>query len=122
MGQLPLPTRVAIPTSWSAAVGEYRGRVELVRHFQQPTNLTDELVTLAVDGADAWADVELNGQLLGRVDGGGRFSVAGQLQPRNTLRLTVELPRLDQHSAPLADGTGERLLEEVRLEIETPAD
>ncbi|MEK6238395.1 MAG: hypothetical protein N2C14_27065 [Planctomycetales bacterium] len=88
--------RMKAPCPWGKALGDgFRGTVRFQRNFFRPTNLDeDERVWLVLEGADAGADVSLNGQPLGRVEGYCRraeFDVTSQLEPRNQITADVSL-------------------------------
>ncbi len=94
-GPLPPPGGVELPTDWGATLGEcFRGRVRYERNFNSPTNLDPhERVWLVIDGADARADVSLNGDPLGAVEGyalSAEWDITEKLGPRNTLSIEVE--------------------------------
>lgn len=96
-GPLPPPGRVELPTDWGATLGnEFQGRVRYERSFNAPSNLDPhERVWLVIDGADARADVSLNGQSLGTVAGyalSSEWDITEKIGPRNTLSIEVELP------------------------------
>ncbi|MGH7193845.1 MAG: hypothetical protein ACREJM_09975 [Candidatus Saccharimonadales bacterium] len=94
--RLPPAGRVELPADWGATLGDYfRGRVRYERSFNPPTNLDPhERVWIVADGADARADVGLNCQSLGTVEGyalSSEWDVTARIGPRNTMSLEVEL-------------------------------
>jgi hypothetical protein len=123
------PREVSTPGHWGSTLGDdFRGRVEYVRRFGLPTNLSlDERVFLVVERVDWEADISLNGQRLGAVNyvaGPGRFDITPWLRPRNELTIGVELPPWSAAAEPAgrADRRGlpGGLVGEVRLEITSP--
>ncbi|HJT35787.1 MAG TPA: hypothetical protein VJ783_27410 [Pirellulales bacterium] len=132
-GPLPAPGRVELPTDWGATLGEkFRGRVRYERSFNSPSNLDPhERVWLIVDGADARADVHLNGQSLGTIEGyalSAEWDITEIIGSRNLLGLDVEQPNTD--SAPASSAWPPRPgrealpggpIGQVRLEIRSTA-
>ena len=115
-----------MPTSWAASLGtEFRGCVRYARRFTRPTDLESyERVWLVFEGVDSRAQLVLNEEPLGRLDGyalRGAFEITGRLRDRNELVMDVELPfnvgsaegLLRPGRAACAGG----LIGEVRLEI-----
>src|SRR5205807_10622724 len=97
------------PARWAeGGLGDFAGRVRFRRRFGWPARLeAHERVWLTFAGAEAVAEVWLNGHFLGRHAGPGAFAfdVTGLLQVRNDLTVEVEAP-----------GTG-GLWGEVALEV-----
>lgn len=88
----------------------YAGGVRFVRRFGRPTNLAvGDSVWLVFEGVRGAAEVRLNGQELGRVEGTGRFEVGGFLAERNAVAVTVKA----------ADDSG-GIVGDVVLEIRAP--
>ncbi|HEX7447054.1 MAG TPA: hypothetical protein VF306_05890 [Pirellulales bacterium] len=93
--RLPPPGRIELPADWGATLGDdFRGRVRYERSFNSPTNLDPhERVWLVIDGADPRADVYLNRQSLGTVEGyalSAEWDISERIGPRNTLSLEIE--------------------------------
>ena len=125
-GDLPPGGRLQMPADWGATLGpDFRGRVRYTRGFNWTAGLDPgDRVELVLEQADAFAEVALNGTLLGRMqigDPATRFEIAALLQPRNELVVIVELPHLTPTSPPLPrrgrDSLPGGLIGEVRLEI-----
>lgn len=69
----------------------YAGPVSFYRRFGRPSNLgTTDRVRLAFERVTGSADVYLNGERLGRLDGSGAFDVTDQLRERNELEVVVQ--------------------------------
>lgn len=116
-----------MPCDWGASLGaEFRGRVRYERTFHWTAPRADgEELWLVFAGVDAAAQVVLNGEPLGRVEGRStpyRFEIASRLAAQNRLIVEIEcLPqltaaeerRLRGDRAGLPGG----LFGEVRLEI-----
>jgi len=126
LDELPPGGRIQIPADWTDSLGsDFRGRVRYTRRFGRPTGLeTVALVQLVLAQIDAFGTVELNGKPLVQIPCGKldtRVDITHQLQPRNELRVEVELPRTEPDSPPLPrPGREDRpggLIGEVRLEI-----
>jgi hypothetical protein len=88
---------MTLPCRWGAGgLGDFAGRARFRRHFGYPGQIDAyERVWLTFAGADAVADVWLNGQFLGRHAGaeqGFEFEVTGLLRRRNDLTVEVEGP------------------------------
>lgn len=125
-GQLPPGGQLNPVGSWAPLLGDFCGRVLYVRPFRRPTGIDGETVWLVVEGVDAMADVELNGEPLGSIQGEQtlRVDISGRLQPQNRLALTIDRPAIDEHSAPLprpvqSDLSAGGLIGGARLEIES---
>lgn len=126
---LPTPGRVTLPADWGATLGDdFRGRVRYERTFYCPTGLDPhERVWLVVDGADARADVILNGEPLGAVEGyalSASWDITEQIAPRNRMSLEVELPGDESDARPLRPGRQTLAggpIGQVRLEIRSTA-
>jgi len=94
----PLPPRgrMTMPGRWGeGGLGEFAGRVRFRRRFGWPGRIdAHERVWLTFAGAEAVAEVWLNGRCLGRHEGPGsfEFDVTGLLQLRNDLNVEVEAP------------------------------
>lgn len=93
LGNAAPPARVAAhPCRWSeAGLGEFHGSVRHLRRFGIPRRLDDfETVWLLFDGFTGAADIALNGSdLLRHCTGAQEIEITGQLQPRNTLEITL---------------------------------
>jgi hypothetical protein len=92
---LPAPCRMIMPCRWGAGgLGDFSGRVLFRRRFGYPGRLdVGDRVWLTFAGVEGVADVKLNGQFLGRHDGGPgpcEFEVTALLRPRNELTVEVE--------------------------------
>lgn len=111
---LPPPLKMTVPCRWKdGGLHDFSGRVRFVRGFGYPSRIdAHERLWLTFEGADADADVWLNGQFLGRHEGAGSFEyeVTEALKARNELAVEVE--------SPSADGG---LWGEVALEVRCPA-
>lgn len=123
-GPLPPPGRVEVPTDWGATLGdEFRGRVRYERGFASPSKLDPhERVWLVIGGADARADVGLNGQPLGTVEGyavSSEWDITERIGPRNALSIAVELP--DAVLRPGRETLSGGPIGQVRLEIRSAA-
>src|SRR5260370_35259247 len=72
---LPAPLRMTMPRRWSeAGLNDFSGRVRFCRHFGYPGRLDEhERVWLTFAGVDATAEIWLNGQFLGRLEGSRPF-------------------------------------------------
>ena len=124
-GQLPPPAKIILPNDWGKSLGHsFRGRVNFLRSFGCPSGLTNERILLCVEKVDAWATVHLNGAQLGKASlltGPVSFEVTKLLTSRNQLRIEVELPEVNDASAPLPrsgrDDQPGGILGEVRLEL-----
>lgn len=122
---LPPATKIVIPDDWGKSLGHsFRGRVNFLRPFGCPSGLTNERILLRIEKVDAWASVHLNGAQLGEASlftGPVSFEVTKLLASRNQLRIEVELPELNDASAPLPrpgrDDQPGGILGEVRLDI-----
>ena len=123
---LPPPGRVQLPADWGATLGaDFRGRVRYRRGFGRPTGLSpSDRVWLVLERLDAWGEVTLNGDVLGRAGAAGefaRFEVTDRLAERNLLLVVVELPAwnaaLDRARRPDRHGQPGGLIGPVRLEI-----
>lgn len=130
LAALPPAGRVTMPCDWSESLGaDFRGRVRFTRHFNRPTGLdSNTRVYLAIDEVDAVAEVQLNGNSLGRmrgIDGTWRSEITAILETRNRLEIVVDLPFVSDASAPLPRPRDARLAGgvtgEVRLEISVPS-
>jgi hypothetical protein len=93
-GPLPPPCRITMPCRWGeAGLADFAGRVRFSRRFGYPGRIdTYERVWLTFAGAEAVAEVWLNGESLGRFGGTGpfEFEVTPLLQERNELMVEVE--------------------------------
>lgn len=84
--------RMTVPGTLGAGgwVG-YVGPVSFYRRFGQPSNLgTCDRVRLAFAGVTGLAEVYVNGDPLGGLDGSGTFDVTEKLRTRNELEVLVE--------------------------------
>ena len=122
---LPPDCRVDMPCDWSTTLGpNFRGRVKYRRHFNCPTGVTaDDRIYLVIRQVDASADVWLNDQQIGHIEGHdlpGRFPIARCLQPHTELVVVVTLSMDDPPDArpPGRDGLAGGLTGEVVLEID----
>jgi hypothetical protein len=69
----------------------FAGRVSFYRRFGRPSNLgPKENVWLDFERVVGRAEIRLNNQALGPVDGAGSFEVTGLLAARNSLEVIVE--------------------------------
>src|SRR5262245_22574758 len=94
---LPPPCRMTLPCRWSeGGLGDFAGRVRFRRRFGYPGQIdSSERVWLTFAGAEAVADVWLNGHFLGRNTGPEKpfeLEVTRLLQRRNELTVDVEGP------------------------------
>ena len=120
--RLPLAGRVTMPTDWGRSLGaDFRGRVRYLRRFNGPSGITAQVrVWLVFDSADACAEVTLNDQPLGRVDGPNRraeFDVTPLLRQHNVITAVVEKPPQEPQVGEIQAGG---LVGEVRLEFRGP--
>ncbi len=116
--------RVKLPCDWGASLGrEFRGCVRYRRTFRSPSGLEPhEHVWLVCEGADARAEVQLNGQPVGHIRGyalRSDFEITGLIREHNELLLDVNMPA-ESVAASLRPGR-EQLpggpIGEVRLEV-----
>jgi hypothetical protein len=119
---VPQGGRATIPSDWSSLLGDrFGGCVVYRRRFGRPTDLGNVArVELQIDAVDAWADVSLNDQSLGRCRYGAaaQFDVLALLLPRNELAITIEKPSADPNAPPLPQHElPGGLIGEVRLAI-----
>lgn len=130
-GDLPPACRQQIPADWSESLGaDFRGRVRYGRSFGSPTGLSPhDRLHLVIERADAWAEVELNGEPFGKIPAGRqpwRADVTSRLRVRNRLVVTVYLPKADETGDPFrrGDRAGQPggLIGPVRLEIRRPVE
>jgi hypothetical protein len=95
-GPLPAATQVSVPDDWGRWMDQdFGGQVRYQRNFGCPSGLgPGDRVELVLDDVNAWADVSLNGQPLGRILRGhvARFEIRRLLRPRNALVVLVEKP------------------------------
>jgi hypothetical protein len=94
---LPPPCRMILPCRWGeGGLADFAGRVRFRRRFGRPRQLDPhETVWLTFAGADAVAEVTLNGRFLGRHEQASEpfeFEVTGLLQERNDLVVDAEAP------------------------------
>jgi len=118
--------RTTLPGDWGDLLGrDFQGRVRYRRRFNRPSGLdSHERVWLVVEGADARANVALNGRRLGEVQAyalHGEFDVTECVEASNELTLEVEFPGVEPGGFNLGR-PGRELkpggpLGEVRLEI-----
>lgn len=117
---------LGLPADWGEILGaDFCGRVRFRRGFHAPANLAAaERVWLACEGADAAAQVALNGREVGGIAGYARlaeFDITPNLAPRNELTIDVDLPALDADEQarrrPGREGLAGGLIGDVRLEI-----
>lgn len=112
--------RIKVPMDWvPERLVEDDTSLVLTRSFQSPPPLDeDERLWLLVTGADPAAEVLLNGQLLGTVNGYGllgEFEITPHLQPRNRLQLT--LPATTGVLRPGREQLPRGLVGEIWLEV-----
>lgn len=112
---LPAPLRMTMPCRWrDGGLTGFAGRVRCRRRFGTPARLeTHERLWLTFAGVADRAEVSLNGQHLGQLEGSkvGEFEVTHLVQERNELVVEVEA----------ADDNG-GLWGEVALEIHSVAE
>jgi hypothetical protein len=105
---------MTMPCRWRDGLGDFAGRVRLVRHFGLPRQIdSHERLWLTFAGVSDAAEVWLNSQLLGRSpEGQGpfEFEVTSLLRERNVLGVEVE-----------ASGGDGGLWGEVALEVRCSA-
>jgi hypothetical protein len=93
---LPPAGRMNVPCRWAdGGLAGFSGRVRFRRRFGYPGRIdAHERVWLTFDGADARAEVALNGTALGAHQGAGpfEFEVTSLLGPRNELVIELEGP------------------------------
>src|SRR5438552_1503551 len=91
---LPPPRRMTLPGRWhEGGLTDFVGRVRFRRRFGSPRQLDPhERLWLTFAGAEASAEVWLNGHFLGRHQGSEafEFEVTSLLQARNELIVEVE--------------------------------
>jgi beta-galactosidase/beta-glucuronidase len=91
---LPEAGRIALPCPWAeSALADFAGRVRFRRRFGYPGRIdADERVWLTFADVSGQAVIRLNGQLLGRHDGGDpfEFEVTALLATRNELVIEIE--------------------------------
>jgi len=97
MQALPPPCRMTMPCRWGeGGLPDFAGRVRFRRRFGTPRQLDPpEVVWLTFAGADAVAEVTLNGQFLGRHEQPSQpfeFEVTSLLRECNELVVDVEAP------------------------------
>jgi hypothetical protein len=63
------------------------GRTRFTRRFGRPTNLGAASVRLILEGRTTPAEIWLNGERLGELDGDGAFEVTGRLAERNEMEV-----------------------------------
>ncbi|MCS7168744.1 MAG: hypothetical protein RMI91_13895 [Gemmatales bacterium] len=130
---LPAPRRVWIPVrSPDAELAHFRGRVCWRRYFHWTSQLDYwERIWLHFESADYFAQVRLNGILLGEHEGAldpFSFPITSLLQKRNCLEVELEVPEtppeLSQAKRMLREtpfcSNGPALFGEVRLEVYHP--
>ena len=112
----PEPLSCRLPGDWTAPLGpEFKGTVQLQRHFNRPTGLqAGQPVYLVVEMAPLPGQVRLNDHVL--VSAGPaerlRSDISGWLVERNHLTIDVELP-----GHPPAAEAAVLAAAEIRLEI-----
>jgi Glycosyl hydrolases family 2, sugar binding domain len=94
---LPPPGKMTMPGRWSeGGLHDFAGRVRFRRRFGLPRQIDGhERVWLTFAGAEAIAEVWLNGQYLGRHEGAQEpfeFEITPLLRERNELLVLVEGP------------------------------
>jgi beta-galactosidase/beta-glucuronidase len=132
----PVPPggRMTMPCRWSdGGLGPFAGRVRFRRRFHWPGRLDYyERLWLTFAGADYFATVSLNGQLLGHHTGAFdpfEFDITALIRPRNDLIVDVDLPaagpagdrqwllRGSRHCAEHGGGLWGTVAVEVRREV-----
>ena len=85
------PGRMTVPgTLRDGGWVGYVGLVSFYRRFGRPTNLeTGDRVRLAFDRVTGAAEVYLNGERVGGIDGVGTFDVTDRLRERNEVEVVV---------------------------------
>lgn len=117
------PQRAKMPCSWAESLGEeFRGSVRYRRKFNRPAHLDlHERLRLVADGADAFAEVTVNGTTLGKIDGyvlPNIFDVTSLIEMRNEVMVDVSLPaETSGVQRPGREQFAGGLIGEVRLEI-----
>lgn len=86
-----LPRRLTFPATWtSAGLPGFRGRIALERRFGYPGRIdAHERVWLIGAGVVGPAEIYLQGELLGRVDGQFAFEVTERLRDRNVVEVAL---------------------------------
>jgi hypothetical protein len=89
---LPPVLRMVMPCRWAdAGLAEFRGRVRFRRRFGYPGRIdAHERVWLTFAGVADRAEVWLNGERLGKLDGAFAYEVTPWLLERNELIVEVE--------------------------------
>jgi hypothetical protein len=92
---LPAPRRMTLPCRWDeGGLKDFAGQVRYTRDFGYPSRIdSHEHLWLTFEGADARAEVWLNGEFLGRHEGAlepFEFEVTTFLRPRNQLVVAVD--------------------------------
>jgi len=82
-------SRVKLPATWEECCGDACGRVLFRRAFNQPTNLTDEQIRIAIPATGCNGTVRLNGELLGELSGDVQRFPVSRLELRNLLELEL---------------------------------
>jgi hypothetical protein len=85
----------------------FAGKVSFYRRFGRPSNLgTNDRVRLAFAGVTGSAEVRLNGERLGELNGKREFDVTDRMRKRNELEVVMNV---------VVDGCG--ITGEVAIEI-----
>jgi beta-mannosidase len=97
-GHVPVPCRMTIPCRWAeGGLGPFTGRVRFRRKFHWPGRLDYyERLWLVFWGVDYFAQVWVNGEVLGKHEGAFdpfEFDITRLIRPRNELVVEVDLPR-----------------------------
>lgn len=111
-----------MPAAWTAVrklaadAGASDSDVRFIRPFHCPTNVDKEQVWIVVAGLTVRADVLLNGEPLGSIEGGSHFEsdISTRLKLRNQLELRFRV------TADRAHGDETLVWKSVALEMRTP--
>ena len=103
---VPPPGRIKLPADWSIELGgDFRGKVLFQRTFHCPTGLQDnDVVQVQIDSVDALGTVYVNNNTVGEIQLGQSnlsFEIQQHLEATNLLEILVDLPAIDDASAPL---------------------
>lgn len=101
---VPPPLKVVMPGNWrDQGLGGFSGRVRFRRGFGWPKPLAEhERLWLILESVDTFAEVNLNGKTLGRVEGPflpAEFEITPYVEARNELRVDVDSPKADAVAA-----------------------
>ena len=103
---VPPPGRLKLPADWSSELGaDFRGKVLFQRTFHCPTGLQEnDIVQVQIDSVDALGTVYVNNNTVGELELGQSnlsFEIQQHLEATNLLEILVDLPAIDDASAPL---------------------